>query len=268
MKKTPTALTIAGSDPSGGAGIQADLKVFQQHKTYGMSVITLLTVQNTQAVEKVETLRPAFIVDQLRVVINDIPPKAGKTGALGSAEIIEAIVSRAGKFDFPLVIDPVMISKHGSLLLDDDGCRLLKKELLPFGYLVTPNIPEAKVLAERDIYDQKSLERAAKSISLLGVKNVLIKSGHLPGETVDTFWHDGAPILLPGEHIETENTHGTGCVYSAAITAQLARGTKLITAVQRSKRFINLAIKTNPELGHGHGPVNMMVEPELDTEKK
>lgn len=263
-KKTFTALTIAGSDPSGGAGIQADLKVFQQHKVYGMSVITLLTVQNTRSVEKVELVRPAFIVDQLKAVLDDIPPRAAKTGALGSPENVEAVSSRARNFDFPLVIDPVMISKHGSLLLDEDGCRLLKRELLEFGYLVTPNIPEAQALSERDIYDQKSLERAAKSISLLGVKNVLIKSGHLPGETVDTLWHDGAPLLLPGEHIETENTHGTGCVYSAAITAQLARGVKLITAVHRSKKFINQAIKTNPELGHGHGPINMMVEVELD----
>ena len=263
MKSFPT-LTIAGSDPSGGAGIQADLKVFHQHKVYGMSVITLLTVQNTRSVERVEMVRPGFVVDQLKAVISDIPPKAAKTGALGSPEIIEALISRAGKFDFPLIIDPVMISKHGSPLLDDDGCKLMKKELLPFGYLVTPNIPEARVLSERDIFDQKSLERAARSISLLGVKNVLIKSGHLPEETVDTLWHNGSPHLLPGEHFDTENTHGTGCVFSAAITAQISRGTKLTIAVHRAKKFIAQAIKTNPELGQGYGPVNMLVEPELD----
>lgn len=244
--------------------MQADLKVFHQHKTYGMSVITLLTVQNTLKVEKVEIVKAALMIDQLQAVLSDIPPKAAKTGALGSPEMIEALVSRAKNFEFPLIVDPVMVSKHGSLLLDDDGCRLLKLDLLQYAYLVTPNIPEAKVLAERDIYDQKSLERAAKSISLLGPKHVLIKSGHLPGETVDTLWHNGSPLLLPGEHIETENTHGTGCVYSAAITAQIARGLEITAAVHRSKRFINQAIKTNPELGGGHGPVNMLVEPELD----
>lgn len=261
--KTPISLTIAGSDPSGGAGIQADLKVFHQHKTYGMSVITLLTVQNTMKVDKVDIVRAAFMIDQLQAVLSDIPPNAAKTGALGSPEMIEALVSRAKDFNFPLVVDPVMISKHGSLLLDDDGCKLMKQELLRYSYIVTPNIPEARVLSERDIYDQKSLEKAAKSISLLGPKYVLIKSGHLPADTVDTLWSEGATLHLPGEHIETENTHGTGCVYSAAITAQLARGTDITTAVHRSKKFINQAIITNPELGGGHGPINMLVEPDL-----
>lgn len=253
----PIALTIAGSDPSGGAGIQADLKVFHQHQTYGMSVITLLTVQNTRTVEAVMVLEPNFVLKQLDAVLMDIPPHAAKTGALGNAEIIDMLSWKSADFSFPLVIDPVMISKHGSKLLDDDGAELLKKKLLRGAALVTPNIPEAEYLSERHIVDTATMKKAAKSIALLGPASVLIKGGHLQGSAEDVLYFEGNFHHFPGEHIETKNTHGTGCVFSSAITARLAQGELLAQAVAAAKRFIVEAIRTNPQLGSGFGPTNM-----------
>ena len=261
MTRTPVALTIAGSDPSGGAGIQADLKTFHQHRVYGESVITLLTVQNTKAVELVHHLDPDLMLKQLRAVIEDIPPQAAKTGALGKAEMIDALCMRAGDFSFPLVVDPVMISKHGNPLLDNDAAELLKRRLLPFAFLVTPNLHEATVLSERIVSDEKSMEKAAVSISKLGVKNVLIKGGHLEDQALDILYTNERFTRLPAAHIETPHTHGTGCVYSAAITAHLSRGKSLTEAVSRAKVFISKAIESAPELGKGHGPVNMFVAP-------
>lgn len=251
------ALTIAGSDPSGGAGIQADLKTFHQHGVYGESVITLLTVQNTQTVESVKILDPDFVLKQLKAVIDDIPPQAAKTGALGGPEIIDALSSRIAKFEFPLVVDPVMISKHGKALLDSDGCELMKKVLLKNAYLVTPNLHEAQVLSEREITDEVGMEKAAISINKLGAKNVLVKGGHLSGDCLDILLSEGQIYRFPASHIETRHTHGTGCVYSAAITARIAKRENILSAVKSAKTFINEAIKTNPGLGKGQGPVNI-----------
>ncbi len=254
----PVALTIAGSDPSGGAGLQADLKTFHQHGVYGTSVVTLLTVQNTIAVEAVRVLDPDFVLSQLKAVISDIPPRAAKTGALGNPEIIDALLMRVGSFDFPLVVDPVMISKHGTSLLDSDGTELLKRRLLPFSYLVTPNIPEAIALSERQITDVKSMETAAITISKLGAKNVLIKGGHLQTESAcDVLYTEGNLHRLESPHIVTSHTHGTGCVLSAAITAHLARGSAIGPAVKAAKGFISRAIESAPGLGKGHGPLNL-----------
>ena len=255
---TRVSLTIAGSDPSGGAGIQADLKTFHQFQTYGMSVITLLTVQSTVTVDAVRVLDPDFVTAQLKAVITDIPPHAAKTGALGSAELIDAISSRAERFEFPLVVDPVMISKHGAILLDADGQYMLRRRLLPLAYLVTPNIPEAEQLSERSIDSIAGMERAAVSIGKLGAKHVLLKGGHLENEATDVLLYAGEVIRLPSERIETDQTHGTGCVYSAAITALLARGMKLPPAVELAKRFVHEAIRTAPGLGRGKGPINLL----------
>lgn len=258
MRRLPPTLTIAGSDPSGGAGIQADLKTFHQHLTYGMSVVTLLTVQNTKGVEAVQVLDPNFVLQQLKAVLSDIPPRATKTGALGSAEVVDAISLRAEKLDGPLIVDPVMISKHGHALLDKDAAEVLRKQLLPFAYLVTPNIPEAEMLSEREIKDVASMERAAQSIAKLGPKNVLIKGGHLEHEATDVLVIEREPHRFPASRIESMNTHGTGCVLSAAITSQLAHGQNLLEAVKRAKAFITEAIRTAPEhIGSGVGPVNM-----------
>ena len=255
---TRVSLTIAGSDPSGGAGIQADLKTFHQFQTYGMSVITLLTVQSTVTVDAVRVLDPDFVTAQLKAVITDIPPHAAKTGALGSAELIDAISSRAERFEFPLVVDPVMISKHGAILLDADGQYMRRRRLLPLAYLVTPNIPEAEQLSERSIDSIAGMERAAVSIGKLGAKHVLLKGGHLENEATDVLLYAGEVIRLPSERIETDQTHGTGCVYSAAITALLARGMKLPPAVELAKRFVHEAIRTAPGLGRGKGPINLL----------
>lgn len=253
----PIAMTIAGSDPSGGAGLQADLKTFHQHGVYGTSVVTLLTVQNTRSVSAVEVLDPAIVVAQLDAVLDDIRPNAAKTGALGNASIIEAIAQRAASFSFPLVVDPVMVSKHGAPLMDDAAASLLTEKILPWAFLVTPNLPEASRLASMNVIDAASMEEAAAAIANLGAKNVLIKGGHLDGDAIDLLWTDGQAHLLPAERVETQHTHGTGCVFSAAITARLANGEELLPAVIGAKHFITQAIQTSPGIGGGYGPVNM-----------
>jgi hydroxymethylpyrimidine/phosphomethylpyrimidine kinase len=251
------AMTIAGSDPSGGAGLQADLKTFHQHGVYGTSVVTLLTVQNTQKVESVEVLGPEFVVSQLDAVLDDIPPSAAKIGALGNAAVIEAIAERAERFSFPLVIDPVMVSKHGASLIDEEAVQVLRRKLLPLAFLITPNVPEAARLAEMEVTDLPTMEKAAAVISRLGAKNVLVKGGHLKGDPVDVLWTAGENHALPAQRVDTTHTHGTGCVFSAAITARLAKGEDLVTAVKAAKQFITAAIQTSPGLGQGYGPVNM-----------
>jgi len=251
------AMTIAGSDPSGGAGLQADLKTFHQHGVYGTSVVTLLTVQNTQKVESVEVLGPEFVISQLDAVLDDIPPTAAKTGALGNAAVIEAIAERAERFSFPLVIDPVMVSKHGASLIDDEAVQFLRQKLLPHAFLITPNVPEAARLAEMEVTDVLTMEKAAAAIFRLGAKNVLVKGGHLKGDPVDVLWSASENHSLPAARVDTAHTHGTGCVFSAAITARLAKGENLVPAVKAAKKFITAAIQTSPGLGQGYGPVNM-----------
>lgn len=255
---TAVALTIAGSDPSGGAGIQADLKTFHRHNVYGMAVLTLLTVQNTQSVDAVQVLDPAFAVAQLDSVLADIPPAAAKTGALGSAGMIVAIAERAGGFSFPLVVDPVMISKHGALLLPTGAVDALRTRLLPEAFLVTPNMHEAAALAGRPVTDETSMAYAAEAIAALGPRNVLVKGGHLPGSAIDVLWSQGRIHRFVSPHIDTRSVHGTGCVYSAAITANLARGQDLVSAIAAAKQFVTDAIRTAPPIGRGYGPVNLL----------
>ena len=259
---TAIALTIAGSDPSGGAGLQADLKTFHQHRVYGTSVVTLLTVQNTQMVRDVFILNPAFVLAQLDAVVADLPPSAAKTGALGNREVVEAIAARAGTMAFPLVVDPVMISKHGARLMDDLAAATVAGKLLPCAFLVTPNLLEASALSGRIVENLAGMEDAARAIGDLGVKNVLVKGGHLEGQAVDVLWTEGRIHHFISERFATPHTHGTGCVYSAAITARLALGEELPVAVQRAKRFVTEAIRSNPGLGHGFGPTNLLAEVE------
>jgi hydroxymethylpyrimidine/phosphomethylpyrimidine kinase len=252
----PVALTIAGSDPSGGAGIQADIKTFHQMGVYAMSVLTLVTVQNTRSVQRVEMLPAELVVAQLEAVIEDIPPAAAKTGALGNAEIISAIAQCAAGFKFPLVVDPVMISKHGVPLIAEDARATLAERLLPCAALVTPNLHEAGVLADMKVDAIEEMEEAARRIAARGARAVLVKGGHLAGDAVDVLYCDGVFRHFPAPRVETRHTHGTGCTYSAAITAGLALGLPLPQAVAQAKRFITLAIESNPGLGHGCGPVN------------
>lgn len=252
----PIALTIAGSDPSGGAGIQADLKTFHQRKVYGMAVVSLLTVQNTLKVKQVRVLKAAEVMRQLETVLEDIKPGAVKTGALGSAAIICALARKARKFFFPLVIDPVMVSKHGAPLLQKQASKAFKKELLPYATLITPNIMEAELLSGSRIRSVEGMKKAAKLILGLGPKAVLIKGGHLKGPAVDLFYDGKRTILLKAARIKTRHTHGTGCTYSAAIAAELAKGRETLAAARTAKKFITRAIRTAPGVGHGVGPVN------------
>ena len=252
----PVALTIAGSDPSGGAGIQADLKTFHQFGVYGEAVITLLTVQNTQRVERVECLAPELVLQQLNAVLEDIPPQAAKTGALGNRAIVEAVAAAAAEFRFPLVVDPVMVSRHGTPLLEADAARALREKLLPRAALVTPNLPEAAALAGMEIHTLADAREAAGRIRALGARAVLVKGGHFAAHATDVLYTDAGWQEFPAERIDTPHTHGTGCTYSAAITAELARGAPLAAAVERAKRFIARAIAGSPGLGSGAGPVN------------
>ncbi|MFW6051701.1 MAG: bifunctional hydroxymethylpyrimidine kinase/phosphomethylpyrimidine kinase [Myxococcota bacterium] len=252
----PVALTIAGSDPSGGAGVQADLKTFHQHAVYGTAVITLLTVQNTRGVARVEPVDAGLVGAQLDALLEDIPPAAAKTGALGSQAVVEVVAERARRFDFPLVVDPVMISKHGASLLDDGATRALVDGLLPSSTLVTPNIHEASVLAGREVRTLAHVRDAARAIADLGPRGVLVKGGHLAGPPVDVLWWEGALHEVSGERLETRHTHGTGCTYSAAIVAWLARGAAMPDAVARAKRWLTEALRAAPGLGGGIGPVS------------
>jgi hydroxymethylpyrimidine/phosphomethylpyrimidine kinase len=252
----PAALTIAGSDPSGGAGLQADLKTFHQFGIYGESVVTLITVQNTVRVSRVEVLSPALVLEQLAAVLEDIPPAAAKTGALGSAEMVRTVARAAAEFAFPLVVDPVMVSKHGRPLLPPDAVRILREELLPRAALVTPNVPEAESLTGVSIRGMQEVRLAAERILAMGPRAVLIKGGHLEGHAVDSFWDGRTWREFAAPRIQTQHTHGTGCTYSAAITALLARGQELASAVEQGKCFVHAAIVSAPGLGHGSGPVN------------
>jgi hydroxymethylpyrimidine/phosphomethylpyrimidine kinase len=250
----PIALTIAGSDPSGGAGIQADLKTFHQLKVFGTAAITLITVQNTTRVSRVETLDPALVAEQIAAVLEDLPPQAAKTGALGTAAIIEAVAGCA--FKCPLVVDPVMIGKHGTTLMDSTARDALRTLLVSKAALVTPNLHEASELAGMPVEDLEQMREAAIRIARFGNLSVLIKGGHLKDDAVDLLYHEGEFTELRAARIDTRHTHGTGCTYSAAITAWLARGLPMVEAVSRAKRFIDEAIRTNPGLGSGSGPVN------------
>jgi hydroxymethylpyrimidine/phosphomethylpyrimidine kinase len=252
----PVALTIAGSDPSGGAGIQADLKTFHQFGVYGEAVLTMITVQNTQRVDRVECLTPQWVLDQLNAVLDDIPPQAAKTGALGNCEIIEAIASAAVRFAFPLVVDPVMISKHGAPLLSNDARKAIATLLFPLAVLITPNLLEAAALTGMKIHDEPAMREAARRLRDMGAQSVLIKGGHLAGCATDILLDGEEWYEFPAPRIDTVHTHGTGCTFSAAITAELAAGAAIPNAVARAKTYIWEAIRSNPGLGQGSGPVN------------
>ncbi|MBI2685957.1 MAG: bifunctional hydroxymethylpyrimidine kinase/phosphomethylpyrimidine kinase [Acidobacteria bacterium] len=251
---TPVALTVAGSDPSGGAGIQADLKTFHHFRVYGEAAITLITVQNTQNVSKVELLDAVLVREQIEAVMADIPPAAMKTGALGSAQIIESVAGCIGST--PLVVDPVMISKHGAPLIAAEAAVALRKLLFPKALLVTPNLHEAAALTGLPVTTEEEMIAAARKLLEEGPLAVLVKGGHLSGKASDVLVTKDFVQWFTAERTDTPHTHGTGCTYSAAITALLAKGLSLPQAVEKAKLFITKAIATNPGLGAGHGPVN------------
>lgn len=253
----PVALTIAGSDPSGGAGLQADLKTFHRFGVYGEAVVTLITVQNTRGVTSVSTLDPDLVAAQIHAVLEDIPPQAAKVGALGSREIVAAVAREAARFSFPLVVDPVMISKHGARLIDEDATRALIEELIPRTFLLTPNLDEAAALTGFPVESRVQMDRAAEKLLSLGAANVLVKGGHLKGDPNDVLYlGNGDSREFATARIRTQHTHGSGCTFAAAITAELAKGTPLPDAVHLAKLFITEAIRTAPGLGAGNGPLN------------
>ena len=253
---TPVALSIAGSDASGGAGIQADLKTFHQFGVYGTSAITLITVQNTTGVERVQCLAPDLVAQQILAVSGDIPPRAAKTGALGNREIVETIADLAADFAFPLVVDPVVVSKNGAVLLTPDALDAFKLKLLPRAFLITPNLDEAGLLTGVDVGDTNAMRTAAKVLASMGPEAVLVKGGHLRGDATDILLYRDEWFEFSAPRIQTRHTHGTGCTYAAAITALLACDNDLVTAMRKAKAFISEAICTAPGLGRGCGPVN------------
>jgi hydroxymethylpyrimidine/phosphomethylpyrimidine kinase len=252
----PVALTIAGSDPSGGAGIQADLKTFCRFGVYGTSALTLITVQNTNHVARVETVSAELVLQQIEAVVSDIYPQAAKTGALGTTEIVKAVAAVAESFRFPLVVDPVMVSKHGARLLSPEAEDAMKNELLPRAALVTPNVAEAEILTGVYVRNEEDMIEAGRQMLNAGCRAVLVKGGHVAGPPTDILCTPKIVARFPGRRIETLHTHGTGCTYSAAITAQLALGKSLEDAISIAKEYVQRAIETAPGLGSGHGPVN------------
>ena len=254
----PRALTIAGSDSGGGAGIQADLKTFSALGVFGTTAITAVTVQNTKGVSGYEELSPSTVADQIRAVATDIGVDAAKTGMLASAAIIGAAAEAIRETGIPnLVVDPVFVSKHGHPLLAEDAVEALRAEILPLATLVTPNLHEAGGLAGFRVDSRDLMEDAAEAILAMGPRAVLVKGGHLEGGRADDLLFDGERMTwLEGERIETPHTHGTGCVLSAAIAAYLARGEALAEAVRRGKGFVTEAIRHALPLGEGIGPVD------------
>jgi hydroxymethylpyrimidine/phosphomethylpyrimidine kinase len=254
----PTALSIAGSDSGGGAGIQADLKTFTALGVYGMTAITAVTVQNTQGVAGYEELSPRTVADQIKAVATDIGADAAKTGMLASAPIIEAVAEAVEEVALAnLVVDPVFVSKHGHLLLAEDAVDALRSRVVPLATLVTPNLHEAGGLAGFRVEGREDMERAARTILDLEVRAVLVKGGHLEGPAADLFVDaDGREEWLEAERVDSPHTHGTGCVLSAAIAAYLARGEELLGAVRRGKVFVTEAIRHGLALGQGIGPAD------------
>ena len=260
--EVPRALTIAGSDSGGGAGIQADLKTFAALGVHGMTAITAVTVQNTKGVSGYEEVSPEVVGAQIRAVATDIGVDAAKTGMLASAAIGEAVadaVREAGIRE--LVVDPVFVSKHGHPLLEEDAVQALREVIVPLAAVVTPNLPEAAGLAGFAVEDRGAMKRAGEAILALGARSVLVKGGHLEdGRASDLFFDGDCMEWLEAERIDTPHTHGTGCVLSAAITAYLARGDETLDAVTKAKAFVTDAIRGALAVGEGIRPVNPLAE--------
>ena len=252
------ALTIAGSDSGGGAGIQADLKTFHQFGVYGTSVIVALTAQNTRGVRSVHTVPPAMVRDQLAAVAEDLAPAALKTGMLASASLVRQVADAIRAYGWSrLVVDPVMVATSGDRLLDADAEAVIRESLLPLAAVVTPNLEEAAILAQMEVVDAASMEDAGRRLLASGAAAVLVKGGHLPGDTlVDILVTPRGTRRFSHPRVPTTSTHGTGCTLSAAITAGLALGRPLEAAVAEALEYVHRAIVAAPGLGGGHGPLN------------
>lgn len=254
----PRALTIAGSDSGGGAGIVADVKTFTAHGCWALCALTAVTAQNTVGVLEQAALSPALVAAQIEAVVEDIGVDAAKTGMLATAEIVKVVAEAVRQHDLRnLVVDPVVVSKHGDVLLESEAVDALRTELVPLAALVTPNLAEAAVLAGLEtVEDEQGMRRAARAIADMGAGAVLVKGGHLEGEPADLLWQGGREVWLRGARIAGRHTHGTGCVLSAAVTARLARGEGLDQAVEGGREFVRAGIGAGLALGAGVGPVN------------
>jgi len=256
----PKALTIAGSDSGGGAGIQADLKTFSAFRVFGMSVITAVTAQNSLGVQGVENLPPAFVARQLRSVLEDFGADAAKCGMLSTAPIIEAVAAELGSHRIEkLVVDPVMVAKSGDQLLQPEARAALADRILPLALLVTPNLPEAEVLAGMRVAEPEDMEEAARRIHLMGPRYVLVKGGHLKGDATDLLWNGREFTRFSTPRIDSQNTHGTGCTFSAAIAAGLARGQALGDAIRSAKAYVTRAIREGFQAGRGVGQLRHFI---------
>ena len=252
-------LTIAGSDCSGGAGIQADMKTMAAHKVYGMSVITSLTAQNTTGVYGVLDIDPEFVAKQIDCVFQDIVPEAVKIGMVSNSKIIEVIVDKLNEYKAKnIVVDPVMISTSGSKLLSDEAIDVLKNKLIKIATIITPNIPEAEVLSGMTIKTQEDMLDSAKKISKMLDGAVLIKGGHLVNDAIDLLYRDGEYRWFTSERINNNNTHGTGCTLSSAIASNLSKGYSLEDSIEKAKEYLTGALRDGLDLGKGSGPLNHM----------
>ncbi|MEM3404102.1 MAG: bifunctional hydroxymethylpyrimidine kinase/phosphomethylpyrimidine kinase [Nitrososphaeria archaeon] len=269
MAKIPVTLTIAGSDSGGGAGIQADLKTFAALGAHGTVALTAITAQNTEGVYAIQDVELKIIEKQLDVVIDDIGVDAAKTGMLHRKEVIKLVAEKVRVHNLPLVVDPVMVSKSGSRLLMKEAEDALKELLLPVATVVTPNAVEAEVLSGIRVRNVKDMEKVAKVIAKFGPKAVVVKGGHVDtgNQVVDLLYTDEEFTRFIGKKINTKNTHGTGCVFSAAITVELARRKSVKEAVKTAKEFIGRAVEYGLPLGKGHGPVNPTAWMQIPAEK-
>ena len=252
-----TALSIAGSDSCGGAGIQADIKTMTLNGVYAMSAITALTAQNTTGVRSIQDSSPEFLKDQIDAVFEDIFPDAVKIGMVSSAQLIRVIADRLTYYKAKnIVVDPVMVATSGASLIRTEAISALEKELLPIAFLVTPNIPEAEMLTGNKIVTRDDIQKSAKQIADTYGCNVLLKGGHSVNDATDLLYSDGQAQWFEGKKIDNPNTHGTGCTLSSAIASNLAKGYGLAESVKRAKEYISGALSAMLDLGHGSGPMN------------
>lgn len=267
----PRALTVAGSDSGGGAGIQADLKTFAAFEVFGACAVTAVTAQNTVGVRDVQLLPPASVTAQIDAVAEDIGVDAVKTGMLGSAEIVEAVAAALDRHRLTasLVVDPVMVAKGGDRLLDESAVEVVRERLLPLARCVTPNLPEAEVLTGLEVRTLEDMHEAGRALIDAGAGAALVKGGHLDGgDPVDLLCLADGTVRIAGPRIETRHTHGTGCTLAAAIAAGLARGWDLERACRSAREYLEAALRQAPGLGQGHGPVwHHVVPPALERER-
>lgn len=255
--KRPTVLTIAGSDSSGGAGIQADIKTMIMNGVYAMSAVTALTAQNTTGVRAILEVSPEFLQQQLDAVFEDIYPDAIKIGMVPSGQLIRVIVDRLRHYGAKkIVVDPVMVSTSGSVLMKEEARAILEEQLLPMAAVITPNIPEAEVLTGRKIRNREDMEAAALHLGIRGIRAVLLKGGHSVSDADDLLYANGRLTWFPGRRIQNPNTHGTGCTLSSAIASALARGMSMEDAVRGAKDYISGALESDLDLGKGSGPLD------------